>query len=61
MTQIPIIKFICPHDCIICGKKEESNDHMYRMDLNEFFPEQLAKLPGKFLGQLCPQGPRMLE
>ena len=51
MTDVPIIKFMVPAECVICFKREESNQMMHRIDLNEFKPEQLAKLPGKYLGQ----------
>lgn len=51
MNNTPVVTFRYPHDCIICGAREPSNESLHRLDLNEFRPEQLAKLAGKYLGQ----------
>jgi hypothetical protein len=60
MNQPPMIRFKYPHDCVICGGREESNENMHRIDFNDFSGEQLAKLPGKYLGQYVHKDPKCL-
>ena len=61
MNEIPLIKFKVPAECVICGVREDSSDTLYRLDLNEFDPKKLSKLPGKYLGQFVHKDKKCLE
>jgi hypothetical protein len=51
MNTFPLIRFKVPQTCLICDVREESSENMCRLDLNEFNPQRLGRLPGKYLGQ----------
>jgi hypothetical protein len=61
MNAIPLIHFKVPQTCIICGVREDSSANMHRLDLNGFHPKQLARLPGKYLGQWVHKNPKCLN
>lgn len=39
-----MLHFKYPHDCIVGAGREESNENMHRMYLDEFTPEQRIEL-----------------
>ena len=52
---------MCPHESVIRGEKEEFNENIYRIALNAFRPEQLAKLGGMYLGHCVHKAEKCLN
>jgi hypothetical protein len=61
MQKVPLIHFKVPQTCVICGVREESSESLCRLDLNDFNPERLGRLPGKYLGQWVHRDPKCMN
>jgi hypothetical protein len=61
MKDIPLIHFKVLQTCVICGVRDETSADMCRLDLNEFNPKRLARLPGKYLGQWVHKDPKCMQ